>query len=60
MAASFEERGGDDDMKDLKKGISNAIKNTAKKSAIHHANAACPWFTYQPKMSKNLKSLRKF
>ena len=47
-------------MKDLKKGISNAVKNTAKKSAIHHANAACPWFTYQPKMSKNLKSLRKF
>ena len=30
------------------------------KIATHYANVACPFFTYQPKMSVDVKKLRKF
>ena len=30
------------------------------KVATHYANVACPFFTYQPKMSVEVKKLRKF
>ena len=35
-------------------------KNAAIKVATHYANVACPFFTYQPKMSAEVKKLRKF
>lgn len=31
--------------------IANKTKNAAIKVATHYANVACPFFTYQPKMS---------
>ena len=36
--------------------IANKTKNVAIKVATH----ACPFFTYQPKMSAEVKKLRKF
>jgi|GEM_PF-533255 len=39
--------------------IANKTKNAAIKVATHYANVACPFFTYQPKMSVEVKKLRK-
>ena len=47
-------------MKECKKSVSDAIKNLAKRSAIHYANVACPVITYQPKAGQEVKRLRKF
>ena len=35
--------------------IANKTKNVAIKVATHYANVACPFFTYQPKMSAEVK-----
>ena len=40
--------------------IANKTKNAAIKVATHYANVACPFFTYQPKLSAEVKKLRKF
>lgn len=40
--------------------IANKTKKAAIKVATHYANVACPFFTYQPKMSVEVKKLRKF
>ena len=40
--------------------IANKTKNAAIKVATHYANVACPFFTYQPKMSAEVMKLRKF
>ena len=40
--------------------IATKTKNAAIKVATHYANVACPFFTYQPKMSAEVKKLRKF
>lgn len=42
------------------KGIANLAKKTAIKVATYYSNVACPFITYQPKISKEVKKLRKF
>lgn len=42
------------------KGIAVAVKVVATKTAEHYANTACPLITYQPRMSEEVKKLRKF
>ena len=44
----------------IKMKIANNVKNVAVKVATHYANVACPFTTYQPKVSKEVKKLRKF
>ena len=44
----------------IKMKIANNVKNVAVKVATHYVNVACPFFTYQPKVSKEVKKLRKF
>lgn len=44
----------------IKMKIANNVKNVAVKVATHYANVACPFLTYQPKVSKEVKKLRKF
>lgn len=46
--------------KSLKKMVADKSKNVAIKVATHYANVACPFFTYQPRMSSEVKKLRKF
>ena len=43
-----------------KKLTTKLIETIAIKVAISDANAACPCVTYQPKMPKAVKKLRKF
>lgn len=43
-----------------KKSIRGMIENIAIKIAISDANAACSFISYQPKMPKAVKKLRKF
>ena len=40
--------------------VRGKIANKTKNVATHYANVACPFFTYQPKMSAEVKKLRKF
>lgn len=44
----------------VKEVCSKLAKNVAVKVAEIYANEACPFITYQPKMSKEVKKLRKF
>lgn len=44
----------------LNKNVAEFAKRTAIKVATYYANVACPFITYQPKMSSELKKLRKF
>ncbi len=44
----------------IKMKIANNVKNVAVKVATHYANVSCPFITYQPKVSKEVKKLRKF
>lgn len=43
-------------MSEVKKQIANKL---IKATASYYANVACPLFTYQPKVGKGVKSLRK-
>ena len=43
----------------VKEVCSKLAKNVAVKVAEMYANEACPYITYQPKMSKEVKKLRK-
>ena len=47
-------------MRKSKKEIFETVKKLAKRTAIHYANVACPGITYQPKVGKEVKQLRKF
>lgn len=40
--------------------MADKTKGVVMKVAIHYANVACPFFTYQPKVTNNIKKLRKF
>lgn len=40
--------------------IADSIKQAAVKVAMHYANVTCPFLTYQPQISKEVKKLRKF
>ena len=44
----------------IRKKLSDSSKSVLKNVAIHYANVACPFFTYQPKISEEVKKLRKF
>ncbi len=39
----------------IKIKVANNVKNVAVKVATHYVNVACPFFTYQPKVSKEVK-----
>ncbi len=43
----------------LDKKIAELTKKTAIKVATYYANVACPFITYQPKMSNDVKKLRR-
>ena len=44
----------------LMKKVKNQVANKlVKATAKYYANVACPLFTYQPKVGKGIKSLRK-
>lgn len=45
--------------KSLKTKMAEGIKAAATKVATHYANVTCPLLTYQPKMSNEVKKLRK-
>lgn len=42
------------------KGLADVSKIFLKSVAVHYANVACPFFTYQPKINKEVRKLRKF
>lgn len=44
---------------DVKSKVANKSKAFATRAAVHYANVSCPFLTYQPKMSKEVKNLRK-
>ncbi len=44
----------------INKQVASIAKKTAVKFAAYYANVACPFITYQPKMSKEVKKLRDF
>lgn len=44
----------------IKPVMADLSKMVAEKVARHYANVACPFLTYQPKVTKEIKSLRKF
>lgn len=46
--------------KRINKEISKIARKAAIKAASYYANVACPFITYQPKMSDEVKKLRKF
>lgn len=46
--------------KDVKRIVAGKLQNLSVKVAAHYANVACPILTYQPKMSEEVKKLRKF
>lgn len=46
--------------KKLTQRVGHVIAALARKSAIIEANTACPCLHYQPKESKQVKTLRKF
>lgn len=39
----------------INKQVASIAKKTAVKFATYYANVACPFITYQPKMSKEVK-----
>ncbi|MDO4304859.1 MAG: cyclic lactone autoinducer peptide [Bacillota bacterium] len=44
----------------LKRMYGKAVKRIAKGVVVSDVNSACPFITYQPKLPKNAKELRKF
>ncbi len=44
----------------IKKHLSTVIETIAFKIATEDANSACPCISYQPKLPKSVKKLRKF
>lgn len=44
----------------LDKHVAELTKKAAIKVATYYANVACPFIIYQPKMSNEVKKLRKF
>lgn len=44
----------------FKERLAKNTQTLAKKVAVHYANVACPFLTYQPKMCAAVKKLRKF
>ncbi|MCI8669013.1 MAG: cyclic lactone autoinducer peptide [Lachnospiraceae bacterium] len=46
--------------KNTKKSFTTVIEKIAFKIAAEDANSACPCISYQPKLPKSVKKLRKF
>ena len=46
--------------KEVKQVMAGKLQKLSVKVAAHYANVACPIITYQPKMSAEVKKLRKF
>ena len=46
--------------KDVKRIVAGKLQNLSVKVAAHYANVAFPILTYQPKMSEEVKKLRRF
>ena len=44
----------------INKKIADSVKQVAVKVTKHYANVTCPFLTYQPQLSKEVKKLRKF
>ena len=42
------------------KSLAKITKKIATSVAIYYANVACPFLTYQPKISDEVKKLRRF
>ena len=47
-------------IQDVKRIVAGKLQNLSVKVAAHYANVACPILTYQPKMSEEVKKLRRF
>lgn len=47
-------------LKKLKELTADNITRLSINTAKHYANVACPLITYQPKINKDVKKLRRF
>lgn len=44
----------------IKPFMANLSRVVVENVAKHYANVACPFFTYQPKVTKEIKKIRRF